>query len=567
MNKILPCCIFALLIVLTGCSDAKQTERLFNHFIKRHIERVKPLKEKHSEALWQAYTGKSSFSKLLDYSNESDSIFLSSSKPPEYYQSLLNNIYDNSSEYEILQKINKSGLIKDSLLQRQFMKLFRQYLVSHNNWDDSEKQQILLFEQFFDLKKSESAFFDSIENTQLNADPRNLWIDRYMALSNDFKNLIKSKNNDARKMGYQNYFELEMDFNGVDYNQLDSFINIIEQGTQSDYLQLIEMCKNEICKQFNINESQIEPVHYSYILSQTYLPNAWNKSFDKAETINIINSFFGFGAFDTETIINKSDLWYQKDKINQNFFYCHDLDKNDFRIYTNIQPNTQGINVLLHVFGHVLHYRSIDQSIPYLLKEPSTISTEAIATYFDDKLYYSPSLRKLMGLPETNNHPFYEIYTNPYRIFSIRQLIRTIRFQQAMFENPDQDFNQLWWDLTKRFMLFETSDKQRLPEWITQQHIIYANGVHVYYLLAIAISAQLETYFPDDEIGPIIDFMKHGDLYDWQLLIEMVTGEKLNLNYLFNSYQKIKKQYQPQISLLNGSKYTYLNNYFKNKET
>lgn len=567
MIKILKYYIFALLFILSGCSESKQTERLFCHFVKKHIERVKPLKEKYSETIWEAYTGKSSFSKLLEYSNESDSIFRSSSKPPEYYQSLLNNVYDNSSEFEILQKIKKSGLIQDPILNRQFMKLFREYLVIHNNWDNSEKQQAQLFEQFFDLKKSETAFFDSIKNTQSDVDARNLWMERFTELSIDFKKLIESKNNDARKMGYQNYFELEMDFNGVDYKQLDSFINIIEKETHSDYLQLLEMCKKEICQAFNINVTQIEQSHYTYITSQMHFPKAWNKTYTQAEAIDIINRFFGYGAFDTETIIKKSDLWYQKDKIDQSFFYCPDLDKKDLRIYANIQPNTRGIYVLLHEFGHALHYQSIDRSIPYLLKEPNTISTEAIAIYFNDKLYHSPSLLKLMGIPETNDLSFYNAFTNPSRVIFIRKMIRTIRFQQAIFENPNQDFNQLWWNLTDRYMLFDTSAKHRLPEWITSQHIIYANGIHVYYLYALAIAAQLEAYYPDDVIGPVIGFMKHGDAYHWQQLIEMLTGEKLNLNYLFNSYRKDKRSYLPQISLLNGSDYSYLNNYFKNTET
>lgn len=567
MNRNLKYCILALMLILCGCSESKQTERLFSHFVKRHIERVKPLKEKYSEAIWETYTGKSSFSKLLEFSNESDSIFRSSSNPPEYYQSLLNNVYDNSSEFEILQKINKSGLIKDPMLHRQFMKLFREYLVIHNNWDNSEKQQAQLFEQFFDLKKSETAFFDSIKNTQSDVDARELWMERFTSLSSDFKKLIESKNNDARKMGYQNYFELEMDFNGVDYNHLNSFINIIEEETHSDYLQLIEMCKNEICKQYGIKANQIEPWHYTNITNQMHFPKAWNKTYTQAEAIDIINRFFGYGAFDTETIIKKSDLWYQKDKIDQSFFYCPDLDKKDLRIYANIQPNTRGIYVLMHEFGHALHYASIDQSIPYILKEPNTISTEAVAIYFNDKLYNSPSLRNLMSLPETNGFSFYDVFSDPSRLFFIRKMIRTIRFQQAIFENPDQDFNQLWWDLTDRYLYYNTSDKQRLPEWITSQHIIYVNGIHVYYLYALAIAAQLEAYYPDDVIGPVIGFMKHGDAHDWQQLIEMVTGEKLNLNYLFNSYRKDKKPYLPQISLLNGSDYSYLNNYFKNLET
>jgi len=90
------------------------------------------------------------------------------------------------------------------------------------------------------------------------------------------------------------------------------------------------------------------------------------------------------------------------------------------------------------------------------------------------------------------------------------------------------------------------ADADRLPEWISNQHIINASGIHVFYLYAFAFAAQLEFYYPDANIAQIKSaIMKYGDSMEWNDLLEHATGEPLNLNYLFNSYKWKNKSETP----------------------
>ena len=528
------------LMLLASCSDTKQTERLFQHFIDRHVERVKPINIKYNEAVWATYSGQSSFAELLNESRRIDSLYKKAGEPIEYYQALMNNVYDNSSNFEILLKIKKSGLISDSLLKRQFTKIFREYISIQNNWDESENRKTELYEQFYELKRNESAFWDSIKQVD-SVDPRNEWIDKFRSLTDDFKGLINSMNADSKKLGYGNYFQLLMDFTDVNYDMLDYITSIIDDETREDYLQLLEISKDEISEKFNISKSEIRPKHYSYSVQKMMVPDAWEKEYTQNQAKAIMKDFFAYGNFNIDAIWNNSNLWYNSTKFNQSFFFCANVDSKDYRIYANSYPNTYGLYNLFHEFGHAVHYQSVDHDVPYLLKEPNCIATEAVGIYFNDKIYNSPALRNLMELTDSLNSVYYNDFNNPSRLIFLRKLIRTIQFEKSIFENPDQNFNELWWALTEQYLLYEAEEKDRLPEWITNQHIINLNGIHVHYLLAFAVAAQLEAYYPDDIIGPMKGFMRYGNLMSWDKLLERTTGEELNLSYLFNSYKRKKK--------------------------
>ena len=525
-----------LMAGLVSCSSSDQTERLFEHFLNRHIERIKPIHKKYNEAVWATYSGKSSFSDLLQESRLTDSLYKVAGEPVEYYQNLLNNVYDNTTDFEILMKIKKSGLITDSLLKRQFVKVFREYVSIQNNWEESESRKAKLFEQFFELKKNDAAFWDSIMVTK-NSNARNEWINRYAKLTEDYRNMIKAMNSDAENLGYQNYYQMLMDFNSVDYSSIDEMISIIERETSSDYQQLLAISQKEICRQFEITPDEIGNKHYNYSVRQMMVPENWNKKFTREEVVKIVQDFFAFGEFDISSIWKNSDIWYDEKKIDQSFFFCPDVDQKEYRIYADIKPSTFGIYTLLHEIGHAVHYNNVDANIPYLLKEPHVISTEAVAIYFNDKIYHSPVLRSMMGLPESPGSIYYEAFSDPMRLVFLRKMLRNIQFEKQIFENPNQNFNELWWNLNEKYLLYSTCKEERIPEWISNQHIVNASGGYLFYLFAFAISAQLEAYFPDDIIGPLKGFMRYGDAMPWNDLLKQATGEELNLSYLFNSYK------------------------------
>jgi hypothetical protein len=532
--------LFLLMSMLAfSCSENVQTEKLLRFFLDKHVERIKPINKSFNKAVWASYTGEASFNELLKESNRTDSLFLAGSSTPEYYQNLLNSLYDNPSEFEILEKIEKSGLITDPLLKRQFGKVFRNYISIKNNWDETEKKKTELLDKFYDLKKRENSYFDSL-TTETASTRSAKWINEFSLLTDDFREMIKALNRDVKALGYNNYFNYLMDYQEVPIKSIDQMIDSVEQLTRDDYRELFDICRSGKCNRECNPNGDLTPFQFRCAHSRMIYPKEWNGiTYSKEDFIGLISSFFASGGFKINEIYKKSDIWYRKDKINNSFFFCVDFDDDDYRIYSNSEPIAQSINPLLHEFSHALHYQSVDSEIPYFLKTPHSIITEAVGLYFDSKVYTSEIVQAELGLPCLEKNVFFRDFSNPSELLFLRKLLRNIEFEWSIYENPDQDFNELWWKLNKEHLFIDPAPEERLPEWMTSFHIIDSEGMNVNYLFAIAYAAQLEHYFPDDKFGPIKEkVMKYGDSIPWYELIRLSTGEPLNLSYLRHSYKR-----------------------------
>jgi hypothetical protein len=532
-------------LFLISCSDQAQTEKLFQHLLNRHVERIKPITKKYNEAVWATYSGKTSFKDLMEEAHRMDSSYIEKNKSTEYYQRLLNNLYDNSSEFEIIMKIKKSGYLKDSLMKRQFVRIYREYAYIQNNWDKTEKQKLYLFDQFYEIKKSENKFFDSLGNIP-ESEKRLLWLNKFSVLTEKFRNLIKAENDDVKRLGYDNFFQSTMDYYDVDDNDLGKLIKVVEEETRDDYIKLLNISRDEICLENNIKPDQIILDYYRDAHLRMNTPKEWKNKLSKDEFIKNISNFYSLGDFDISDIYKNSDIWYKENKINNSFFFCVDLDKGDYRIYSNSKPAEGSYVNLIHEFAHALHYKYVDKKVPYLLKIPAEITSEAVAMYFDSKLYTSKDIQRKLGLSSLENNPYFIEFSNPSRLFFLRKLIRNIEFERCIYENPDQDFNELWWKLNKQFLFYGAKPDERSPEWMSNQQIVDFNGVHVFYLYALAMAAQLEVYFPGEQFGPVKNkIMKFGDSKSWKDLIRLATGEELNLGYLFKSYKRLPTEDSP----------------------
>jgi len=539
MKRRIPFLMIWLLAFLAGCSGSGQTEKLFQHFIDRHVERIKPIIKSQNEATWAAYTGRSSFNDLVDKSLQTDSLYQAANQPPEYYQRLLNGLYDNESDFEILMKIKNSGLIHDPILKRQFGNLFRNFIFFQRNWDETEKKQAVLFDQFYELKRKESLSFDKEVSDSARRENKNQLLFEYAGLTGEFKEVIRSLNEDVRSLGYDNYYDWVVQSSDISWQILDSIIRMVDEETRDDYRKLLDICNKQIELKQVSDSVQITSSDYQLEHVRMISPIEWSQVWTQEESIRKIRDFYSAGNYPIDDIILKSDLWYDRGKINNCFFFCLDHERKDFRIYANARSDLSSFLNLIHEFGHAVHYMSVSDNVPYFLKDPHPIVTEAIALYFDGKLYTSPKVHQKLGLPALDENGYYTEFSNPSRLLFLRKLIRNIQFERQIYLNPEQDFNELWWNLNRDYLFFDLPSVHRIPEWSANNHIMSSSGFHIYYLLAMLVAAQLEAYYPEEMMAPVQEkFMKFGDMFPWHQLIEKATGESLNLRYLIYSYKK-----------------------------
>ena len=99
-----------------------------------------------------------------------------------------------------------------------------------------------------------------------------------------------------------------------------------------------------------------------------------------------------------------------------------------------------------------------------------------------------------------------------------------LRFEKAMYENPEQDLNKLWWDLVEKYQLVKRPKDRNAPDYASKIHIFSAPVYYHNYMMGQLFASQVHhtiarevterrsttvIYIGDKKVG---DFMKKTSL-------------------------------------------------------
>jgi len=123
------------------------------------------------------------------------------------------------------------------------------------------------------------------------------------------------------------------------------------------------------------------------------------------------------------------------------------------------------------------------------------------------------------------------------------------RFEKAMYENPNQDLNALWWNLVERYQLLRRPERRNEPDWASKIHVALYPAYYHNYLMGQLLASQFSRHVAvavlkaDDpqrasftgrtDVGAyfIEKVFKPGSRYKWNEMIERATGEPLTAKY------------------------------------
>jgi len=202
-------------------------------------------------------------------------------------------------------------------------------------------------------------------------------------------------------------------------------------------------------------------------------------------------------GLDITDMIAKSDL-YEKPGKNQHA-YCTSIDKNgDVRVLCNIKPNYNWMNTMLHEFGHAVYDKYIDRELPFVLRDAAhTFTTEAIAMLFGRMASNATWMKDMNIIDEAEKNAISE---TGFRSLRLEQLVFSrwaqvmYNFEKSMYENPDQDFNKLWWDMVEKYQMLNRPEGRDMPDWATKTHIASSPCYYHNYLLGELLASQLNYY-------------------------------------------------------------------------
>jgi len=549
--------ILPLVIMIFHIYSGQDNENSFRIFVENHVKIIEPKLKAMNVAYWNAAaTGEEKY-----YKEQAE------------LELEVRTIYSNKEEFEQLKKWKEAGNIKDPLLQRQLILLYNSYLV--NQYDTvllrkiTEKsaevqQKFNTFRPVLEGKEVTDNEIDEILKTETNSDKRKkAWeaskeVGKLVA--NDVIELVKLRNEGARKLGFKNFYEMSLIASEQTMDEITSIFDELKKLSDEPFKKIKDEIDSKLSKKYGIKPEEMMPWHYQdrFFQEPPAIGNVDIDKYFKGKNIEkIAEKFYREIGLPVEKILSNSDLYPRKGKYQHAF--CIDIDrKGDVRTMQNLTDNKRWMGTMLHELGHAIYSINIDSNLPFLLRQESHIfTTEAIAMMMERQVDNADWLQKMVGLSNEDkaivNVECRESLRMKALIFCRWSQVM-MRFEKALYENPDQDLNKLWWQLVKEYQLVNPPPRRNEPDWASKIHISQSPAYYHNYQLGELMASQLQYYIGknilklqntkevcfagEPQVGKYLreNIFHPGALYRWDELIKQATGEKLTAKYFINEY-------------------------------
>ena len=128
-----------------------------------------------------------------------------------------------------------------------------------------------------------------------------------------------------------------------------------------------------------------------------------------------------------------------------------------------------------------------------------------------------------------------------------------MRFERALYANPDGDLNRVWWDLVERYQAVPRPEGRDEPDWAAKIHLAIAPVYYHNYVLGHLLSAQLRHHLESHVThGPFYEhevagrylmesFFGPGARENWRDTVLRATGEDLDPDHVMQVGGRIER--------------------------
>ena len=550
--------LFLLPLFLCGCSTNPDEGKLRN-FFTAHVAKIEPLATRANLVYWDATTtGKpKAFDELKNL------------------QLKIRQVYSNPGDYAFLKRIKKSGRIRDRRLSRQLDKLYYAYLQNQIppglltrivDLDNKIQEQYSSYRGTIDGEKVTMSDIYTIMTTEKDCRKRELaWRASKQVgdvIIEDFLKLVKLRNNAAGRVGFDNYHTLSIVAGEQNVEQLDSIFDELEELTRQPFAGLKADLDRILAKSYDIEPKDLLPWHYHDPFFQR-TPLVYELDLDlyyKKHDVKVLseNYYAGVGL-PVDDILARSDLYDREGKYPH--AYSHDVDRRgDVRILCNLQNTERWMETILHELGHAVYSKYHDPDEPWLLREPAhSFTTEAVAMFFGRLSRNAAWMQKMLKLSPEEHAKIKDVtdkYLRFQQILFARWAMVMYTFEKQLYADPDQDLNNLWWDLVEKYQLIKRPPGPVDAGWASKLHFTTAPCYYHNYMLGELFASQLHhhivqkifklrsdkdvSYVGAQSLGDYLrkNVLGPGALYHWNDMIARATGEPLTPKYFVEQFVK-----------------------------
>lgn len=547
---------FTFPLFLPGCSHNTAEGRL-QKFITTHVAQVEPLTTYTNLTYWNASTtgNQQDYDKLRQLQIE------------------IRQIYSNPQEFALLKDIRGSGQVKDPRLRRQLDKLYYTYLQNQIEpnllkkiveLDTKIQQTYSSFRGTMNSREVTNSDIYTILTTETDSRTRELaWKASKQAgeaIIDDFLQLVRLRNKAARALDFDNFHTLSVITSEQRVEELDRLFAELDRLTYRPFVRLKDELDRILADSYGIAPEDLMPWHYHDPFFQR-TPLVYDQNLDlyyeDKDVKELARKFYGGIGLPVDDILARSDLYDRKGKYPH--AYSHDVDRRgDVRILCNLQNTERWMETILHELGHAVYSKYHAPNEPWLLHEPAhSFTTEAIAMLFG-RLSRNPAwMQKMLGLTQKQRAEIEEVsrkYLQFQQVLFARWAMVMYHFEKQLYADPDQDLNDLWWDLVEKYQLIKRPSGPPDAGWASKLHFTTAPCYYHNYMLGELLASQLHDHIVHNVLGlesdrnvsyvdqkAIGDYLRKnvfgpGARYHWNDMIARATGEPLTAKYFVRQF-------------------------------
>jgi len=490
--------------VSAAATSAEDDEQRARRFIQRHESTIAPLEIEVNRHWWTAnVSGKDD-----DYRRKLEA------------ETKLNMALADPEAFAELKAI-RAGQIADPIVRRQIDVLYLQYLGKQVDPELLKRivEKANLIEQAFNVHRPRINGKELTDNevrrvlriSKHSAERKAVWEASKTigsVVEKDLKELVRLRNQAARKLGFGDYHKMQLYLAEQDQEQVLRVFDELDELTRKPFRQAKAEIDALLAKQCNISVEELRPWHYHDPFFQES-PDVFHEGseafYSTLDVVKLCREFFGGIGLPVEGILARSDLYEKKGK-NPHAFSL-DIDRaGDVRVLANVVPNRQWLDTMLHELGHAVYSENISRKLPYVLRtEAHPLTTEGVAMMFG-RLADDAGWLEAMGVKLPDAERFRAAAEkrrrNALLIFS-RWCQVMVRFEAQLYANPDQDLNKLWWDLVEKYQEVKRPEDRNLPDYAAKIHIVSAPAYYHNYMFGEMFASQLHHTIAREVLGGV----------------------------------------------------------------
>jgi len=534
--------------VETPKTTVEEREQALSVAIGRLVAEIEPLHLRHNLAYWQAsVTG--------DPSAEEEAARLDTE---------IRTVFSRRDEYQALRALAAAGGVADPLLARQLTLLLNGYRgqqlepAAIARMVRMEKRLESRFNSFRAELDGRRVLDNDLRRVLVESDDsaarRRAWEAAKQIgaeVAPELLELVRLRNEAARTLGFDNYYTMRLTLDEQDEAELFDLLDELERGTRPLFEGYKRGLDARLAARFGVAPAELRPWHCADPFFQEAPPLELDldRHFAGRPLEQLLVRSFAAVGLDVRDLLARADLYERPGKSQHAFCMCMDHG-DDIRVLCNLRPTQYWMGTLLHEFGHAVYDRHLDRALPFVLREPAHIlTTEASAMLFGRLPKDAAWLEHHAGVPAAEARAAGAACARASRdqlLVQTRWMLVMCHMERALYRDPGQDLDSLWWDLVEHYQSVRRPAGRRSPDWASKVHFSTAPVYYQNYMLGEMMASQLQAhlrrvvlgggpgvearYVSSPEVGAFLveRLYRGGRVLDWRETLRRATGGALS---------------------------------------